>query len=89
MVVSRDQIVLTTSRGMRQRKPGGSESFYTLPPGGEHAVNVRFSFADLPVGETVGVAFDRALLIGGNPLPEPIAPIALRIEAPPPARNTQ
>ena len=80
LVVARDEIVLTCSQGTRRREPGGSTNFYTIPPGGEHAVNVRFSFAGIAAGETVTVAFDRALLREGNPLPEHIAPVSLRVE---------
>ncbi|HYQ43560.1 MAG TPA: hypothetical protein VER11_16375 [Polyangiaceae bacterium] len=86
LLVARDEIALSCSKGTRHRKPGGSESYYTIPPGGEHAVNVRFSFAELAVGETVSVVFDRALLRDGNPLPEHIPPISLRVEKRPEPR---
>lgn len=77
LVVSRDEIVLASYRGVQRREPGGVERFYTVPPGGTHAVNVRFSFAGVKAGETLEVRFDRALSINNQPIAMP--PIRIRV----------
>lgn len=79
LIISRDAIVMSSSQGVRNRKPGGVANMYLLAPKGIHDVNVRFSFEGVKAGETVKVLFDRALLLDGHPLPMP--PISLRVES--------
>jgi len=77
LVVLRDAIVMSTAHGVRNRKPGGVDHVYTVPPKGAHDVNVRFSFEGLKEGETVKVMFDKALLVDDRPLPMP--PLSLLV----------
>lgn len=77
LLVSRDAIAMSSSQGLRSRKPGGVANVYLVPPNGSHAVNVRFSFSGLKKGETLNILFDRALSIDGRPLALP--PISLRV----------
>ena len=73
MVIYRDAVYLSTSRGLRNRVPGGVSNVYTIPPGGVQQVNVRYKLDDLSRGDQLAVVFQNAVVIDGQPVPvEPI-----------------
>lgn len=73
MNVDRNAVRMATAGGLRDRLPGGISDNYTIPPGGVHAVNVKFPMGGLRPGETVWVHFQDAISINGQRVPmEPI-----------------
>jgi hypothetical protein len=71
IVVDRDRVVLFTSTGPRTRVAGGAAGVYELPPGGRHAVNVRFKLGGIHAGERVAVSLAGAVTRAGEPVMVP------------------
>ena len=71
ILVDRDRVVLFTSTGPRTRVAGGSGTLYDVPPGGRHALNVRFKLGGIHAGERVAVSLAGALTQNGQPLMVP------------------
>jgi len=65
MVLDRDRVYLSTPGETLSRLPGGAAHTYTLPPGGAHDLNVRFSLSSLERGTRVEVQFDSAVTVRG------------------------
>ena len=78
MVIQRDAITLHEPRGIRMRMQGGIGKTYVVPPGGRHAVNVRFDLAKLTPGDSVQLFFDGAFIVGPGPVQVP--PIELSVQ---------
>jgi hypothetical protein len=77
MAVDRDAVRLLLSSGPRSREPGMGTRVYSIPPGGFHAVNVKFNLDGVGAGETLWVHFQEAISIEGQLVPvEPIALVA-------------
>jgi hypothetical protein len=68
IVVDRDHVVLFTAGGPRTRVPGGLGSVYSVPPGGHHALNLRFKLGGIHAGERVAVGLAGAVTLNGQPL---------------------
>ncbi len=64
LVIDRDAIVMETQGGTFPRSPGGTATTYVVPPGGSHAVNVRFDMTRVQSGEPFMLRFDGALYVG-------------------------
>ncbi len=71
ILVDRDRVVMFTSAGPRARVPGGFGSIYELPPGGHHALNVRFKLDGIRTGERVAVSLAGAVTQNGQVLMVP------------------
>jgi hypothetical protein len=71
IVIDRDRVVLFTAGGPRTRVAGGAASVYTVPPGGHHALNVRFKLGGIRSGERVALSVAGAVSINGQPLVVP------------------
>ncbi|HXU70181.1 MAG TPA: hypothetical protein VN947_12680 [Polyangia bacterium] len=71
IVVDRDRVVLFTSRGARAHVDGGVDTVDWVPPGGHHAVNVRFDLGNLRTGERVAISLAGAVTLDGRPLSVP------------------
>ena len=71
IVVDRDRVVMFTATGPRGRVPGGLGTVYALPPGGHHAVNVRFKLDGIRSGERVAVSLAGAVTQNGQILMVP------------------
>jgi hypothetical protein len=67
MSVDRDAVTLQTPEGAELRRlPGGAESSYSISPGKLHDVNLMFPVEEIQPGETVYVAFNDAVTVGGR-----------------------
>lgn len=71
IVVDRDRVVLFTAAGARTRVAGGVGSVYRVPPGGHHALNVRFKLRGIRSGERVALGLAGAITVDGQPLMVP------------------
>ena len=71
ILVDRDRVVLFTATGPRTRVAGGSSTIYDVPPGGRHALNVRFKLGDIHTGERVALSLAGAVTQNGQPLMVP------------------
>lgn len=71
IVVDRDRVVLFTSRGARAHVAGGAGTIDYVPPGGRHAVNVRFELGGIQTGERVTLSLAGAVTSNGQPLVVP------------------
>jgi hypothetical protein len=71
IVVDRDRVVMFTAAGPRTRVPGGFGSVYAVPPGGRHALNVRFKLGGIRSGERVAIGLAGAVTLNGQPLMVP------------------
>jgi hypothetical protein len=71
IVVDRDRVVMFTAAGPRTRVPGGFGSVYAVPPGGRHALNVRFKLGGIRTGERVAIGLAGAIMLNGQPLMVP------------------
>lgn len=71
IVVDRDRVVLFTATGPRTRVPGGLGGTYAVPPGGHHAVNVRFKLGGIRTGERVALSLAGAVTQNGEILMVP------------------
>lgn len=78
MVVYRDNIMLSSSQGLRPRLPGGVSNVYTVAPGGVHQVNVKYDLHGLRRGETVAVVFQNAFIVNSQSVP--VEPIPFLVE---------
>lgn len=78
MLVYRDQVMLSTSHGMRARMQGGIGHVYTIPPGGVHKLNVRYDLYDLRPGDQVAIIFQNAIVVNGQPVP--VEPLPLLVQ---------
>ena len=66
IVVDRDRVVLFTAGGPRTRVAGGVGSVYDVPPGGRHALNVRFKLGGIRAGERVALSLAGAVTQNGQ-----------------------
>ena len=71
IVVDRDRVVLFTASGPRARVAGGVGSVYNVPPGGHHALNVRFKLGGIHTGERVALSLAGAVTLNGQVLMVP------------------
>lgn len=71
IVVDRDRVVLFTAGGPRGRVPGGAGNIYDVPPGGRHALNVRFKLRGIRTGERVALSLADAVTQNGQVLMVP------------------
>lgn len=71
ILVDRDRVVMFTAAGPRARVPGGLGSVYDVPPGGHHALNVRFKLDGIRGGERVAVSLAGAVTQNGQVLMVP------------------
>ncbi len=71
VVVDRDHVVMFTAAGPRTRVAGGFGTIYTIPPGGRHALNVRFKLRGIQAGERVAISLAGAVTLNGQPLMVP------------------
>jgi hypothetical protein len=71
IVVDRDRVVMFTARGPRTRVVGGLGTIYSVPPGGHHALNVRFKLGGIHAGERVAIALAGAITLDGQPVMVP------------------
>jgi hypothetical protein len=72
IMVNRDQVVLMTPEGARNRVPGGWGTLYTIPPGGHHALNVRFKLGGIHGGDRICINLGSAVTyLNGAPVPVP------------------
>jgi len=71
ILVDRDRVVLFTAGGPRGRVPGGVGTIYDVPPGGRHAVNVRFKLGGIHAGERVALSLAGAVTQNGQVLMVP------------------
>ena len=71
IVVDRDRVVMFTAAGPRTRVPGGFGNVYAIPPGGHHALNVRFKLGGIRTGERVAIGLAGAVTLNGQPLMVP------------------
>ena len=71
IVVDRDRVVMFTAAGPRTRVAGGLGSVYDVPPGGRHALNVRFKLGGIHAGERVAIGLAGAVTLNGQPLMVP------------------
>jgi len=71
IVVDRDRVVLFTAGGPRGRVPGGLGNVYDVPPGGHHALNVRFKLGGIHAGERVALSLAGAVTLNGQVLMVP------------------
>lgn len=78
MLVYRDQIMLSTSSGMRARMRGGVGHIYTIPPGGVHKLQVRYDLYGLRPGDQVAMIFQNAIVVAGQPVP--VEPLPLLVQ---------
>jgi hypothetical protein len=79
ILVDRDRVLLTTANVDRTRVPGGIASLYTIPPGGHHAVNVKFKLDNLHKGERAAIRLDEAVTApNGQYLP--VSPIEFDVD---------
>jgi hypothetical protein len=68
IVIDRDRVVMFTAGGPRTRVPGGFGNVYSVPPGGHHALNVRFKLGGIRAGERVAIGLAGAVMLNGQPL---------------------
>ena len=68
VVIDRDRVVMFTAGGPRTRVPGGFGNVYSVPPGGHHALNVRFKLGGIRPGERVAIGLAGAVMLNGQPL---------------------
>jgi len=68
IVIDRDRVVMFTATGPRTRLAGGIGSIYDVPPGGRHAVHVRFKLGGIRSGERVAISLAGAVTQNGQPL---------------------
>lgn len=78
MLVYRDQVMLSTSNGMRARMQGGVGRVYTIPPGGVHKLHVRYDLYGLRPGDQVAMIFQNAVAVNGQPVP--VEPLPLVVQ---------
>lgn len=80
LLINRDAILLRTSKETLERKPGGANSSYTVPPGAHRQVNVRFGVATLAPGESLQLILDQAFTpaTGGDRIPVPALALVKR-----------
>jgi hypothetical protein len=71
IVIDRDRVVLYTATGPRARLAGGIGSVYNVPPGGHHALNVRFKLGGIHGGERVALSLSGAVTLNGQVLMVP------------------
>jgi hypothetical protein len=71
IVVDRDRVVLFTASGPRARVAGGFGGVYNVPPGGRHALNVRFKLGGIRAGERVALSLAGAVTQNGEILMVP------------------
>ncbi|HEX8951838.1 MAG TPA: hypothetical protein VF945_08325 [Polyangia bacterium] len=71
ILVDRDRVVLFTAAGPRARVPGGVGKVYDVPPGGHHALNLRFKLGGIRAGERVAVSLSGAVTLNGQILMVP------------------
>jgi hypothetical protein len=71
IVVDRDRVVLFTSAGPRTRVGAAANTLFYVPPGGHHAVDVRFKMGALHAGDRVTLALAGAVSLNGEPLMVP------------------
>ncbi|MCU1279971.1 MAG: hypothetical protein JWM53_3517 [bacterium] len=71
IVVDRDRVVMFTATGPRTRVAGGLGGIYDIPPGGHHALNVRFKLRGIQPGERVAIGLAGAVTLNGQPLMVP------------------
>ena len=68
ILVDRDRVVMFTAGGPRTRVPGGFGNVYNVPPGGHHALNLRFKLGGIRTGERVAIGLAGAVMLNGQPL---------------------
>ncbi|MCU1282971.1 MAG: hypothetical protein JWM53_6517 [bacterium] len=68
IIVDRDRVVMFTAGGPRTRVAGGLGNIYNVPPGGHHALNVRFKLGGIHAGERVAIGLAGAVTLNGQPL---------------------
>ena len=71
ILIDRDRVVLFTASGPRARVPGGLGNVYDVPPGGRHALNVRFKLGGIRAGERVALSLAGAVTQNGQILMVP------------------
>ena len=78
MLVYRDQVLLSTSTGMRARMQGGVGHVYTIPPGGVQKLHVHYDLYGLRPGDQVAMIFQNAIAVNGQPVP--VEPLPLLVQ---------
>ncbi len=69
LVVDRDAVVMVTPLGERRtRVPGGLQSTYRIPGGGDHTVNLRFNLDGVLDDDVVQLDFSHAISRDGQPV---------------------
>jgi hypothetical protein len=71
----RDAIVLQTPTMEGRREPGGLGTRYSLAPGEQHFVHVRFDLSGVRAGERVALELRDAVTVGE--LPSDLTPLTL------------
>ena len=66
IVIDRDRVVLFTASDPRGRVAGGLGNVYNVPPGGRHALNVRFKLGGIHTGERVALSLAGAVTLNGQ-----------------------
>lgn len=71
LFVDRNAVRVQLDGEVRERRPGGWKSQYAIPPGGAHALFVRFDLKGLQRGTTAAVCFDETFAVAGQPIAVP------------------
>ena len=71
ILVDTERVVMLTAAGARARRSGAGGGRYDVPPGGRHALEVRFPLDGLRTGDRVAVSLAGAVTVDGQPLRMP------------------